>query len=243
MSLLSSLKQETDVKDDGDSLGLGPNVLDSGLYQTTVNLAYISISAGGAWALNCIFKTQDGREIRQTFWVQSGDAKGNKNYYTDKDGAKHNLPGLNQANSLCQLTTGKNVDQLDTEEKMVNVWNGELKTEVPTPVQVLTDLLKQQVTLGLLKQIVDKNIKDDNGKFVPSGETREENEVDKMFHADSNMTMTEIAEKKTEAKFIHAWKKKNDGTVRNKAKGTSSKGTTSGAARAVSSPPSLFGDD
>jgi len=244
MSIFSSLKTDADVKDDGDSLGMGSYVVDSGLYQTSVDLVYASVSAGGALGMNCVFKTKDGREVRQTFWVQSGDAKGNKNYWTDKDGVKHNLPGLNQANALCQLTVGKEAHELDDEEKVINVWNNEAKAEVPTKVRVATELLGKQITLGLIKQTVDKNIKDNNGKYVPSGETRDENEVDKMFHPDSNLTVSEIKAGETEAKFIHAWKKKNDGITRNKAKGATSGGATpgtAGAAAGASATPSLFG--
>lgn len=241
MSLLSSLKADADVKDDGDSLGMGSYVLDSGLYQTHVDLVYMSVSAGGAMGMNCVFKTKDGREIRQTFWVQSGDAKGNKSYYTDKDGVKHNLPGLNQANALCQLAVGKDAYEMDHEEKVVNVWNSDSKAEVPTPVQVLTDLLKKQITLGVIKQVVDKNIKDSNGKYVPSGDTRDENEIDKMFHPDTNLTVNEMKAGETEPKFIHSWKKKNDGQTRMKAKGAKAGGATPGAASAATAAtPSLF---
>jgi hypothetical protein len=241
MSLLSTLKSEKDVKEDGDSLGMGSYVLESGLYQTTVDLAYISVSAGGAMGINCVFKTKDGREIRQVFWVQSGDAKGNKNYYTDKDGVKHNLPGLNQANSMCQLIVGKDAHAMLDEEKTVNVWNPEEKKEMPKKVPVLTELLKQEVTLGIVKQVVDKNIKDDNGKYIPSGQTRDENEVDKMFHHTSNMTSQEIKAGESEALFIHAWKKKNDGVTRMRAKGaTSGAGSAAGAAAGPAATPSLF---
>ena len=240
MSIFSTLKSDNDVKDDGDSLGMGSYVVESGLYQASVDLVYASVSAGGALGMNCVFKTKEGREIRQTFWVQSGDAKGNKSYYTDKDGVKHNLPGLNQANALCQLTVGKEAHELDDEEKVINVWNSEAKAEVPTKVRVATELLGKQITLGLVKQTVDKNIKDNNGKYVPSGETRDENEIDKLFHADSNLTITEIKAGETEAKFIHAWKKKNAGQTRMKAKGAKA-GTTPGAApAAAAATPSLF---
>jgi len=239
MSIFSSLKPATDVKDDGDSLGMGSYILDSGLYQVTVDLVYASVSTGGALGMNCVFKTKDGREIRQTFWVQSGDAKGNKTYYADKDGVKHNLPDLNHANALSQLTLGVDAHVLKDEEKVINIWNRDAKAEVPTKVKVAIELLGKQITLGLIKQTVDKNVKDDNGKYVPSGETRDENEIDKFFHADSNLTVSEIKAGESTAKFIHAWKKKNDGQTRMKATGTKA-GTKPGVAPAVSAAPPLF---
>jgi len=242
MSLLSTLKQDNDTKDDGDSLG-GSYVLDSGLYQTIIDLVYISVSSGGAMGMNCVFTTKEGREIRETLWVQSGDAKGTKNYYTDKDGVKHNLPGLNVANSIAQVGLQKDTHELDTEEKVINIWNSESRAEVPTKVQVITDLLKQPITLGLIKQTVDKNVKNDAGVYIPSGETRDENVIDKVFDSATNRTSSEIKAGESAAKFIHAWKKKNDGQSRNRAKGTGTKaGGATPAAAATAATPSLFDD-
>ena len=83
--------------------------------------------------------------------------------------------------SLCLLTVGKEISQMETETKVVNLYNPESKTEVPTNVEMITELLGKQVLGGLIKQIVDKNVKDAAGNYVPSGETREENELDKLF--------------------------------------------------------------
>jgi len=141
MSLLANLSTDDSVTEEKDSVGSsGP--LDSGLYKSTVALAYVTKSAGGAMGLVLNLKTEAGREIRQTLWMTSGTAKGGKNYY-EKDGEKFYLPGFNHANSLALLTCGKEISQLDTETKVVNVYSAEAKSEVPTKVEMLMDLLGQ----------------------------------------------------------------------------------------------------
>jgi hypothetical protein len=87
------------------------------------------------------------------------------------------------ANSLCLLTLGKEISELTTEEKVLNIYSPDAKAEVPTKVQVLMDLLNQEILVGLIKQTVDKTAKDAAGAYQPTGETREENEIDKFFRA------------------------------------------------------------
>ena len=91
MSLLASLTTDSNIADEKDSIG-GNGPLNSGLYNCTVSVAYISKASSGALGLVVVFKTADNRELRQTFWMTSGTAKGGKNYY-EKDGEKHYLPG------------------------------------------------------------------------------------------------------------------------------------------------------
>lgn len=206
---LSTLKANaTEVKDDtGDSLG-GGYILESGTYPMVIELAYMDKSAGGALSMNCVFK-HGNQTLKQSFWVQSGDKKGNSNTYVDKrTGETHLLPGLNMANAICTLTIGKELGDLSTTEKTINIYNFEAKAEIPTKVNVLMDLLNQPLTLGVQKRIVDKNVKNDAGEYVPSGETRQENEVSKVFQAKTGLTVAEMRAGETEGKFIHNWEKK-----------------------------------
>lgn len=217
MSLLSGLTTSNDIAEEKDSVG-GSFVLDSGVYPAKVSLAYLQKATSGALALVLHLTTDAGKEIRQTLWMTSGTAKGGLNYYVDKNGDKQYLPGFNMANSLCLLTVGKEISQIETEQKVVNVYSSTAKAEVPTNVEMLVELLGQEILVGLIKQVVDKTQKNETtGEYVPTGETREENEIDKLFRVRDSKTTAEIKAQAPEAAFIHTWKKKWEGQVKDKA--------------------------
>ena len=217
MSILASLTADSSIATDKDSLG-GNAALDSGLYLFTVNMAYINKAASGALGLVLHLKTDDNREVRQTLWMTSGTAKGCKNFY-EKDGEKHFLPGFTHANNLCLLTVGKEVSAMEPETKVIKLYSSEAKAEVPTKAEVLTELLGKQIVVGLLKQKVDKTAKNAEGVYMPTGETREENEIDKLFRAADRMTAAEIRAQAAEAAFAFTWETKFAGTVRDRSKG------------------------
>lgn len=243
MSLIANIGTQDDIADEKDSIGSGGPV-DSALYPMTISLAYFTKSKNAAIGMVIHFKTEDDREVRQTVWMTSGKDKGGKNYY-ERDGQKHYLPGFIHANAIALLTVGKEIAQVDTEMKTVNVYNPEVKAEVPTQVEVPVELLGQEVLVGLIKQTVDKNEKGDDGIYRPTGETRQENEIDKIFRASDRMTTAEIRAKSEEAVFADQWDAKWTGKERNKAKGASgtSGAPAGGMAAAGSKKPtqSLFG--
>ena len=249
MSLLANLATDSSIADEKDSIG-GSGPLDSGLYNCTVSMAHITKSAGGAMGLVLTLKTQDNKEVRQTLWMTSGTAKGGKNYY-EKDGEKHYLPGFIAANALCLLSVGKEIGQMDTETKVINLYSPEAKAEVPTKVEVVMDLLGQEIIAGVIKQTVDKTKKNEaTGQYEATGETREENEIDKFFRAKDRMTTAEIRAQAEEAVFINSWDQKWTGKVKDRAKGAAAGlpgvpklGGAPGAAAAGTKKPttSLFG--
>jgi len=229
MSLLKALVTDTDIADEKDSVGSG-GVLESGAYPSTITLAYVMKSAGGATGLVLHLKTDQGRDIKQTLWMSSGTAKGSKNYY-EKDGKKNYLPGFLHAQSLALLAGGKEISDMDTEVKTVNVYDKDAKAEIPTKVDMVMDLLGKEIIIGLIKQTVDKNVKNDAGAYVPSGETREENEIDKFFRASDSKTTSEVRGQATEAVFINTWTGKWTGKVRDKSTSTGTAGAPKGATK------------
>lgn len=231
MSLLTNLKSDDSIAGERDSVG-GNGPLDSALYPSKIALAYMTKSAGGAVGVVLNAKTDQGREIRQTIWVTAGTAKGGQNFYTDKDGAKQYLPGFLLANSLALLTVGKELSELDAETKVVQAYSPEAKAEIPTKVEMLVELLGKDILIGLVKQVVDKTQKNDANVYVPTGETKEENEIDKLFRARDRMTTAEIRAQATEAAFAAVWEAKHTGNTRNKAKGAGAAGTA-GAPKAA----------
>ena len=245
MSLLKNLKTDAAIADETDRVSTG-GPLDSGLSPSTVKLAYLTKSPGGAVGLVLNAATQAGREIRQTLWMTSGTEKGGNNYYLDKDGAKQYLPGFILANSLSLLTVGKDIADCDTDTKVVNVYSPAAKADVPTKVEMITELLGQEITIGLIKQTVDKTQKNEaTGAYVATGETREENEIDKFFRARDLMTTAEIRAQAESAAFAAIWEAKWKGQVRNKAKGGNGTAGAPGAPKAAAGTAkpksSLFG--
>lgn len=223
MNMLATLTSDDSIATEKDVLG-GSRILESGLQDFTVSLAYLTKSDGGAMALNVVFKNPSKQELRQQFWMTSGTAKGGKNFY-EKDGEKHYLPGFIMANALALLTVGKEISNLETEKKTISLYNTAAKAEVPTQVDMVMDLLGKEVVAGVIKQTVDKSVKDaTTGTYVPTGDTREENEVDKLFRASDKMTTAEIRAQAEAATFVNTWKAKWEGVTRNKAKGAGAAG-------------------
>ncbi len=217
--------QTEGLEETKDTLG-GFSVLDSDVYGAEIVLAYAGEAASKAKSMTFHFKLDNGQEYRETIYVTSGQAKGCKNYY-ERDGKKIPLPGYVVANDIALLASGHSLGDQDFEEKVVKLYDFDAKGEVPTKVSVATSLLGKRVKLGILKQIEDKNVKDANGNYVPSGETRETNAIDKVFHDDTNRTVSEIIAKQDEATFQEKWVNRNQGQVRDRSKGAS--GGKSGA--------------
>lgn len=239
MSLLKNLETKANVEGEKDILG-GGGVLDTDLYPGRVKVAYLTTAGTGAVAVN-IQLDVDGKEVRQQFWVLSGDAKGNKNTYT-KDGKEFYLPGFITANSLALLTVGKELAELDVEKKVIKLYDFDAKEERPTEVDVFVELTGQQILAGIEKQTIDKTVKNEQtNEYEPTGETRDVNEVVKFFRFDDGLTVPEIEKGVTEAKFKDDWVSKFQGKTRNKAKGNkdgAKAGLPSGGAKAGTS--SLF---
>ena len=136
---------------------------------------------------------------------------------------------------------------MDTETKVVNVYSSEAKAEVPTKVEVIMELLNKEILVGLIKQTVDKTQKNDQNIYMPTGETRDENEIDKLFRSSDRMTTAEIRAQATEAAFAATWETKWTGNTKDKTKGVAANagtfGAPKGAAMAGTKKPatSLFG--
>ncbi|MGH1461206.1 MAG: hypothetical protein ACRBB6_04140 [Neptuniibacter sp.] len=248
MTVLTQLSSSEDFQQEVDVLGGGGFLVESGVYDCTVSHAYYSTAQSGALALNLELKTTvDGQDknIKQQFWMTSGTAKGCKTYY-EHNGKKKGLPGFLSADSLALLTVGKSIGELATEEKVLNLYDHDAGKEIPTKVNMFSDLVGQEITAAVFKQTVDKTAKNDqSGNYEPTGETRDENEVDKFFRTRDGLTTAEIRGGVTEATFRDQWAEKWTGVTKNKAKGmTAAQAGVPGAPAAAAStgngPKSLF---
>lgn len=202
---INQLAIDSDVeKGNPDTLG-GGYTKPTGLYPCTVDMAYMAKSKGGALSLNLHLKlASDKSVIRQTLWVTSGDAKGNKNYYINQSGKKFLLPGMQLADQIARITTGKPMSALELESKTIKLWDRDAGAEKPQEVPVVTAMLGQPILVGLMKHRENRNVNDGSGNYVPSREERIYNEIDKVFHPDG-FTVTEKEAEAEEAKFHQQW--------------------------------------
>lgn len=208
MSLFSNLKS-TGLEETTDRLG-GFSVLESGIYTGTIKVAYQGMSPNGAMSISLIVDT-NGREYRETLYITN--RKG-ENFYT-KDGKKIPLPGFTTVDDICLVTSGSPLSDQNTEEKTVKLWDKDAKKELPKAVQVLTDLIGLQVTLGILKQTVNKTEKSGD-EYVPIAETRDQNVIDKVFHTETKMTVAEARQGSETAQFHDSWKTRNEGKTQDR---------------------------
>lgn len=213
MNMLATLTTSDDIAAEKDIIGGGSSFgpVESGLYGADVEYAFVTVAASGAIGLSCSFKTESGSTIRETFYMTSGKEKGGKNTYTDKNGKQQYLPGFISANSLALLTTGLEINQLETEDKVIKQWSREASAEVPTKVAMVMDIVGKKILLGVVKQLQDRSAKGDDGKYHPTGETREVNVIDKFFHYDTKKTVSELKAKVEDAVFVGQWEAKNAG--------------------------------
>lgn len=226
--MLNTLTKPQNVETEKDTIGGGVFLLDSDIYDMTIDTAWVGKSKGGAMSVNLVLKAGD-KTLRQTIYITSGDAKGNKTTYTDREGKEHYLPGFSQIDSMCLLAVGKSITELGTTKKVIKVYDPEQRKEVPTEVDMIMDLLGATVKVGVLKQIVDKTAQNaQTGQYDPTGETREVNEIDKFFRSRDNLTTAEIRAGEATATFYDTWLKTYKDVVQNRAKGVSSGRPTAG---------------
>jgi hypothetical protein len=236
------------LEDSKDVVGGGGFIKDTGIYKGTVKLAYAKDSGSSDAKAVALHIDIDGTEYREDFWVIN---KKGENFYQDKKDAKkhHPLPGYTSIDDLCLLTCEKGLSDMEAEEKTVKLYDFEAKKELPTQVPVLSELIDKEITVAIVRQTVDKNTKQDDGSYVPSGETRDENVIEKFFHEPTNLTVVEARAGIEEPAFYDKWKTANEGKPpRNRSKGVTAGGGSAGRSGAPGAssaggakPSGLFG--
>lgn len=211
-----SIAPETDVEAGGDFLGGGGVVFDTDIYEGKIKLAYLRKSASTNSQALHLDIVINGQDFRTDLWVMNKEGK----YYSERDGKKRELGGYTHANELCLMTINKPLAALIGEDKVIPLYNFEARKEEPTNVKVAVELIGKDVSLAILKQIVDKTKKNDaTGQYDPTGEKREENTVEKFFHVPSNRTVTEAKNGITTPDFHTKWRDRNKGQVRDRSTG------------------------
>jgi len=245
---IAALQLEADVESTNeDVLGGGGFTLDTGLYAMIVDNAYLDRSSGGAMNINLHLKKKAGgnQVYRQTIYITSGEAKGKLPYYVGKDGKKHPLPGYSLVNLIHKITTGKPLNEIAPEKKIVKLWDFDASAEVPREVPVVVEMVGQEILVGMHKVRENKRAQQ-GGEWVDTNEAREFNEINKVFYPDG-FTVSEKAAEADEAAFVTKWEGANASDyVRDKFKpvaGAPQGGSASAApATTVAAPDDLFDD-
>lgn len=189
-NIFANKKAAKNDKVEEDFVG-GGGVLTTDIYGGKIKYAYLG-KAANSDARNVTLSVVFGsKEVRQTIWMTNRD--GEVTYTDKKTKEEKNLPGYNQINSLCMMLLGKEIGELDVEDKTLNLYDFESKKEVPTSVECFVDLHGLELQAAVQEQIVDKEAKNDKGVYEPTGETRKQNEFIKFFPAEKTVTLSEIA--------------------------------------------------
>jgi len=178
-----SIPKDVEKEEVKDTLGGGSFVWDTGVYDVKITRAFIDKSKNGALSVNLTLETTEGKKLDITEYVTNREGV---NFYVDKkSGKKKLLPGLAKMNGLAELLVGKELENCELEEKMVEVYDFDVKKRVARPKQVIMDLLNVQAKVGIVKVIDWKN--------NDHTETKEKNELDKVFTEDGYSLAEKIA--------------------------------------------------
>lgn len=212
---LANLKVSQKAKLGEDRVGGNYQPLQTGLHTLTIVHAYLNFSAKKAACVNLKFKADSGQSFNQQLWISSNEEKGCLTYYIDKKTKEEKpLPGFEVANHIALVTTGESIVDLDTVSKTINLWSSEVKKEVPTKVEMIDALVDKKIIGGVHLIKENKNaLNTATGEYEPTEETREFNEVVKVFRERDSMTVVEIVAEAEEATFHATWAEKNTGLI------------------------------
>lgn len=220
-----------------DVLG-GRRLFPTDAYEGDIEVVYITKSAGGATAFNLVVDI-NGQKFQDQVYVTN---KQGGVTYTDKNDKKHPLPGYSLMNALCKLTIGKEIPNLTFEKKIVKIYNYELKKDVATEVDVAVELTGEKVCLGIELVRENKNVKDQTGTYVATAETRDSNQLARVFHVKTGHTVAEY-DAQEQPTFKNLWLTEYKGKMRDRSKAGSAAPAAAGASAATTTgaKPSLFG--
>lgn len=239
MSFFKNLSSDGLEKQE-DRIG-GGGLWDTGAYDGRVKMAYAGSYKSGAQFIALILAV-GSREYRQQILITN--AKG-ENFYV-KDGKKIPLMGFSMIDSLCMLTTEEPLAIQDVEEKIISIYDFDQKKEVPTAMPVLVGLLDKPITFAIEKQLVNKQEKDANDNYVDTAEEVEKNELQKFYHTETKLTITEAEQGLEAGVFYHKWVEANTdengvGKVRDRRNKKGGHAATSGKPPAPGTAPSASG--
>lgn len=215
MSLLSMMKQtKGEVVENKDKVSPAFGVLDTDIYDATLDLAFTRRSANGAIGLELHFTLADGYKYKETPWLTNR----NKETTYMRDGKAHRLPGYTLANNLALITTGADIVNQDTEEFVVKLYNYDMGVEQNTTVDALKEMMGNKVKLAIRKTLEFKRAANAQGVYEDTKDTREVNEIVAVMDVEG-FTVQELYDELDAPIFAPAWLEANQGKVRDRTQG------------------------
>lgn len=207
MKLFENL-DTNDVERTEDRVGGNNRLLDSDIYVATIKAAYTGESKSGAISVTLMCDI-DGKDYSETIYITNR----NKEPYSVNTTTRKKsfIPGYNYMNAICLVAAGKELKEVEAEEKVLSLYSFETKKNENTSVPVLVELSGKQVALGIVKELRNKAELVD-GKYVDTPESREQNRIMAVFDPESHKTVNEALDNK-EATFWDAWLERNKGKV------------------------------
>lgn len=247
MSIFGNLTSQG-LEESQDRLG-GFQPLETDIYHGIIKALYAGQAASGARSVTLIADL-GGKEYRETLYITN---KNGENFFLNKHDKtkKVGLPGFIIVDDICLIATGNPLSEQETEDKVINVYNPETKKDEPKAVPMIIGAIGKPIALGIVRQTVNKNEKQGD-EYVATAETRDENIIDKVYHPELKLTVSEARNGQTEAKFYDLWLERNKGVTRDRreikdgsagAPGAKPGAPTAGGAAAAAAPrKSLFGN-
>lgn len=235
MSLFAKAQQAAQnvTVEEKDTLG-GSFTVPSNVYAGGVKMAYIDAWKSGALFISLeLALLVDGKERTHKETITISNKEGAFTYLDKRSGEQVAMPGYAMIDTLCKTITGKGFTEQVATTKGVKVYDAEAKGEVVQEREVFMDLLGKKIHFGILEQEVDKTAKDPmTSEYEPTGETKKENVLDKVFTEDKKTYLESVAQQ--ESKFMGQWLTANEGKLLNKVKGKKD-GAKAGAPKQASS--------
>ena len=212
MSTLNDLFKLGDTKNDdimeSDHLGGGFSPLPTDIYPCKLKYAYMDKSPRAGTPYVQLVLDINGRTISPKPLYIAYKETGTP--CRVENGKKIYTPAWKTLNSLAYAVTGKTLDSLPVEDKIIEKYSFEEKKNIPVKVPCFTDLcgVDIQVALKEYKEHKQQKVGD---TYVPTTETRVINIVDKYLSKDGK-TAIEISQGK-EPEFAPKWLEANKGKV------------------------------
>ena len=201
---------------------------DSNIYPAVIKAAYAGKSEGGAHNVTLLLDL-DGKPYTETIYITN---KKGENFFLNKQDPtkKVPLPGFTIIDDLCWVTSEKPLAAQDTEERVIKLYNYEERKEIPTKVEMLVDLIGLNLDVAILKSTQNKKKKSEaTGLYEPIAETQEVNNIEKVFHQETGLTMVEIRKELKEPDFRNTWLSRNKGVTKDKTEKVAAGAGTAGA--------------
>ena len=227
MGILDNIENDKTIKPQSDAMQSGFGTLESGIYDFTIEMMYVDETKNGAAAVHFDFVSQKGERFSTIQYITGGKAKKQRNYYMDKNDEKQYLPGFNLVNNLCIMSEGTPVLDQETVIKTLELYDYTAREKIPQKKEVFESMRGQAITIGVIKQTVNKSKADGNGGWIKTAETKDENVIGKVFQAETGLIMDEITAGTTEAITKGKWDAQNTGKTKDKTEAVKAGGASS----------------